>query len=70
MRNKLLFYIIFCFSLNYAQVVSTLAGNGSNGSVDGTGTGATFNNPQGTAVDASGNIYVADRNNNRIRKIT
>ena len=70
MRNKLLFHLFFCFTLNHAQVVSTIAGDGSNGSEDGTGTDATFTNPQGTSVDTYGNIYVADRNNHRIRKIS
>jgi len=51
-------------------VVSTLAGSGTLGHRDGTGTAAQFNNPSGVGVDSSGNIYVADRNNHRIRKIT
>ena len=50
--------------------VSTLAGNGTSGFVEGNGTSAQFNNPQGLAVDSSGNIYVADSGNHRIRKIT
>jgi serine/threonine-protein kinase len=53
-----------------AGVVSTLAGSGSIGSTDGTGTAASFNDPNGVAVDGSGNVYVADMNNNLIRKIT
>ena len=53
-----------------AQVVTTLAGSGAYGSADGTGTAATFYTPQGVAVDSSGNVYVADRVNNKIRKIT
>ena len=39
------------------------------GSADGAGSAARFNQPYGTAVDGSGNIYVADTLNNEIRKI-
>ncbi|HAO46196.1 MAG TPA: IPT/TIG domain-containing protein [Ferruginibacter sp.] len=53
-----------------AGVVSTLAGNGTPGSVNGTGTAAQFNEPLGVAADASGNIYVADYINGLIRKVT
>jgi hypothetical protein len=51
--------------------VTTLAGTaGIRGSADGTGADAWFADPQGVAVDGSGNVYVADTSNSTIRKIT
>lgn len=52
------------------RVVTTYAGNGTAGLVDGTGTAARFSSPYGLAVDTIGNVYVADVSYNRIRKIT
>src|ERR1017187_4907882 len=59
--------------INYATpyTFTLFAGTAaSTGSADGTGAAALFNEPFGLAVDSSGNLYVADRNNNEIRKIT
>jgi NHL repeat len=54
-----------------AGVVTMLAGTaGMSGSADGTGATARFYSPSGVAVDSAGNVYVADKFNNTIRKIT
>jgi sugar lactone lactonase YvrE len=50
--------------------VTTLAGDGTAGFRDGPAGQARFNGPIGVAVDASGNVYVADTYNDRIRRIT
>ena len=50
--------------------VTTLAGKaGSSGSADGIGSAARFSWPYGVAADRSGNVYVADYGNHRIRRI-
>jgi len=53
-------------------VISTVAGNGSFGfSGDGgPAIDAQFNYPSGVAVDTAGNLYIADRGNSRVRKVT
>ena len=54
-----------------AGVVSLFAGSpGVIGSVDATGTAASFKEPRGIAIDGSNNLYVADGANHTIRKIT
>ncbi|WP_320814935.1 T9SS sorting signal type C domain-containing protein [Flavobacterium sp.] len=62
-QNKIL-------KITSAGAISILAGSGRPGSNDATGTAASFFNPSGVALDASGNVYVGDQYNNKIRKIT
>lgn len=51
--------------------VTTLAGiAGVSGSADGNGSAARFNYPGGVAVDAAGNVLVADSGNHAIRRLT
>jgi len=55
-----------------AQTISTIAGNGTVGFAgdNGLATAAMLNHPKGIAADKSGNLYFADLDNSRIRKIS
>ena len=62
-----------------AQIITTVAGNGTTGVYPctacyggdgGPATAAEIYNPSGVAFDAAGNLYIADVSNNRIRKVT
>jgi streptogramin lyase len=44
-------------------------GSTTSGSANGVGTDATFNGPKGICYDGSGNLFVADTGNNKIRQI-
>jgi sugar lactone lactonase YvrE len=57
--------------ISTAGIVSTVAGNTTSGYVDGAATTvAEFSSPAAVALDKQGNLYVADFNNNMIRKVT
>jgi hypothetical protein len=55
--------------ITQSQTVSTLAGS-TQGLLDGNGIGARFYWPSSVCVDPVGNLFVTDRGNNKIRKIT
>ncbi|MES2826781.1 MAG: gliding motility-associated C-terminal domain-containing protein [Bacteroidota bacterium] len=50
--------------------VTTLAGNGTRGRINGLAAESSFNQPFGLIVNANGDVYVADSQNNQIRKIS
>ncbi len=52
-----------------AGAVTTFAGLGTAGFANGTRATACFNGPQDVKIDSLGNIFVADNNNHRLRKI-
>ncbi len=58
--------------INVDGVVNTVAGNGNQGfgGDNGPATQAQLDTPTGLAVDAAGNLYIADSNNNRVREVT
>ncbi len=76
MSSQFLAGLIFCFAMAtgsaHAQNISTIAGDGTGGfSGDGgAATSAELESPFGVAFDSSGNIYLADTDNERIRKVT
>jgi len=53
-------------------IITTVAGNGTQGfsGDDGPATSASLYSPAGVAVDAAGNVYIADTYNTRIRKVS
>jgi len=56
--------------INTSGIIHTIAGGGSGGLGDGgPATAATLNGPQSVAVDKSGNVYIADFINQRVRKV-
>ncbi|HXD92710.1 MAG TPA: T9SS type A sorting domain-containing protein [Bacteroidia bacterium] len=61
--------IAFCLTTQ-AQIITTVAGGGSNGLGDGgQATAAQLSLLNGASIDAAGNLYIADSFNNRVRKV-
>jgi sugar lactone lactonase YvrE len=50
-------------------IVSTIAGNGKEGYIDGPASQSRFSSPRGICIDSKGNLFVGDCWNHRIRKI-
>ena len=71
-KTNLLLALCFAGCMANAQIIWTTAGDGTSGySGDGSyAQSAELTTPYGVAVDGNGNLYVADENNQRIRKVT
>jgi trimeric autotransporter adhesin len=67
----LLFTSCILYSSVQAQIITTIAGGGTSGLGDGgAATAAQLAHPIGIVVDAGRNLYIGDRDNNLIRKVT
>jgi uncharacterized protein (TIGR03437 family) len=66
-----IFVALLGVSMASGQTITTSAGNGTAGYSGDTGPAAQaeINRVVGLAADAAGNIYLADQNNNRVRKV-
>lgn len=58
--------------ISTSGIITTVAGNGMPGFAGdgGAAIAAQLNQPSDVAIDAAGNLYIADKNNNRVRKVT
>ncbi|MFL5752359.1 MAG: T9SS type A sorting domain-containing protein [Bacteroidia bacterium] len=73
MKKALLLALFLAGSMAYAQVVWTMAGTPNTSGNTGDGglaTAATFTGPNGVATDGSGNTYIVDGANHRVRKVS
>ncbi len=72
-KIKLLFTICYlCFSIAKAQIINTVAGNGTGGysGNGGQATAAELYYPNGTQFDPTGILYILDTDNNVVRKVS
>ncbi len=70
----LMLLLLLVKMVNSIDIITTLAGSsatsGGFSGDNGQATSALLNRPFGIALDTSGNVYIADSSNNRLRKIT
>ncbi|MES2810179.1 MAG: gliding motility-associated C-terminal domain-containing protein [Bacteroidota bacterium] len=58
------------YKISLEEKLVAVVGSGAAGAANGIGTAASFNKPQDLRFDNDGNLYIADLNNNQIRKVT
>lgn len=63
-------YLVFFFPSSSESLVKKFSGNGVSKYSDGDASSATFNKPRSFTMDFKGNVYVADRSNYAVRKIS
>ena len=71
MKKLLLFIFIICIKLVNAQIIITVAGDTTQGSIGdgGQATNAELTWPQGLTIDKHGNLYIADYGSGTVRKV-
>ncbi len=72
MKKSLFFFFVLSTIFLKAQIITTIAGGGNplTGVGDGgSATSASLYKPSSLAIDAAGNLFIADQYNNRIRKV-
>lgn len=71
-KTTLILAALLSGSIGFAQIIYTVAGNGTSGysGNGGLALSAQLNGPMGVTVDGNGNLYIADNGNNVIRKVT
>lgn len=67
----ILLFCVFATHISRGQIITTIAGGGTMGlGDDSAATAAELYGPIGIAVDSTGNIYIGDRDHNRVRKVS
>ncbi len=64
-----LFLLVLGLATCAVQVITTVAGSGGSLGDNGAATSAALNEPSGVAVDSAGNIYIADHQDQRVRRV-
>lgn len=69
---QLLLLLSFATKVDAQNIITSIAGTGTKGIIGdgGSATNAELNNPFSVSVDLTGNLYIADTSNSKIRKVS